>query len=198
MNLALRLARRELRGGLAGFRIFIACLALGVAVIAGVGSLSASLDAALRNDARALLGGDVDFHLFHRPASAAERAYLDRAGRVSEADDMRAMARNADGSQRSLIQLKAVDAAYPLYGSVTLDPPPAQPANSITHAHTGKTNSKARYRTRASHSIGPPQQTELRWVVTYRSRLADQPPMQDGNRTSGNGGHSFCLGGGFR
>ncbi|MGA3304434.1 MAG: FtsX-like permease family protein [Stellaceae bacterium] len=123
MNLALRLARRELRGGLAGFRIFIACLTLGVAVIAGVGSLSASLDAALRNDARTLLGGDVDFHLFHRPASAAERAYLDRAGRVSEADDMRAMARNADGSQRSLIQLKAVDAAYPLYGSVTLDPP---------------------------------------------------------------------------
>jgi len=123
MKLALRLARRELRGGLAGFRIFIACLALGVAVIAGVGSLSAALDAALRNDARALLGGDVDFHLFHRPASAAERAYLDRAGRVSEADDMRAMARNADGSQRSLIQLKAVDSSYPLYGSVTLDPP---------------------------------------------------------------------------
>jgi putative ABC transport system permease protein len=123
MNLAFRLARRELRGGLTGFRIFIACLALGVAVIAGVGSLSASLDAALRNDAQALLGGDIDFHLFHRPASAAERAYLDRAGRVSEADDMRAMARNADGSRRSLIQLKAVDSAYPLYGSVTLDPP---------------------------------------------------------------------------
>lgn len=69
MILALRLARRELRGGLTGFQIFIACLALGVAVIAGVGSLSAALDASLRNDARALLGGDVDFHLFHRPAS---------------------------------------------------------------------------------------------------------------------------------
>ncbi len=123
MILALRLARRELRGGLTGFQIFIACLALGVAVIAGVGSLSAALDASLRNDGRALLGGDVDFHLFHRPASPAERAYLARAGTVSEADDMRAMARTEDGGARSLIQLKAVDGSYPLYGDVTLDPP---------------------------------------------------------------------------
>ncbi|MGO9785406.1 MAG: ABC transporter permease [Stellaceae bacterium] len=123
MILALRLARRELRGGLTGFQIFLACLALGVAVIAGVGSLSAALDASLRNDARALLGGDVDFHLFHRPASPAERAYLARAGTVSEADDMRAMARTEDGGARSLIQLKAVDGSYPLYGDVTLDPP---------------------------------------------------------------------------
>ncbi len=123
MMLALRLARRELRGGLAGFRIFIACLALGVAVIAGVGSLSAALDSGLRNDARALLGGDVDFHLFHRPASGPEKAYLARAGTVSVSDDMRAMARTEDGGARSLIQLKAVDGAYPLYGSVTLDPP---------------------------------------------------------------------------
>ena len=36
--LAVRLMRRELRGGLRGFRVFLACLTLGVAVIAGVGS----------------------------------------------------------------------------------------------------------------------------------------------------------------
>ena len=34
--LAWRLARRELRGGLAGFRVLILCLALGVAAIAAV------------------------------------------------------------------------------------------------------------------------------------------------------------------
>ena len=42
LPLAVRLMRRELRGGLRGFRIFLACLALGVAVIMGaavVGSL---------------------------------------------------------------------------------------------------------------------------------------------------------------
>ena len=34
--LAWRLARRELRGGLKGFRIFFLCLLLGTAAIAGV------------------------------------------------------------------------------------------------------------------------------------------------------------------
>ncbi len=34
LALAWRLAGRELRGGLKGFRIFLACLALGVATIA--------------------------------------------------------------------------------------------------------------------------------------------------------------------
>jgi putative ABC transport system permease protein len=70
MKLSFVLARRELRAGLGGFRVFLACLALGVTVIAGVGSLSAAIDAALTGNARTLLGGDVEFHLFHRPASA--------------------------------------------------------------------------------------------------------------------------------
>ena len=44
-SLALRYALRELRGGLRGFYVFIACIALGVMAIAGVGSVAASLDA---------------------------------------------------------------------------------------------------------------------------------------------------------
>ena len=36
MKLALRLARREMRSGLGGFRLFIACLALGVTAIAAI------------------------------------------------------------------------------------------------------------------------------------------------------------------
>ena len=38
MPLSLRFAARELRSGVAGFRIFLACLALGVAAIAAAGS----------------------------------------------------------------------------------------------------------------------------------------------------------------
>ena len=121
MMLALRLARRELRGSLGGFRVFLACLILGVGAIAGIGSLAASVDAALHDDARALLGGDIDLHLFHRTATAAERAYLAGLGTVSEVAEMRAMARSVTGAKQSLIQLKAVDGAYPLYGAVTLD-----------------------------------------------------------------------------
>src|SRR5229473_2734934 len=122
MPLAWRLARRELRGGLRGFRIFLACLALGVAVIAGVGSLSAAVGAGLRADARAMLGGDVELHLVHRPATPQQRAYLAKDADVSEVAQMRAMARTEDGDERALVELKAVDGAYPLYGAVTLDP----------------------------------------------------------------------------
>ncbi|MGH6968795.1 MAG: ABC transporter permease [Stellaceae bacterium] len=120
MSLAWRLARRELRGSLGSFRVFLACLILGVATIAGIGSLAAAVDAGLERDARTLLGGDLDVHLFHREASAVERAGLARFGMVSEVADLRAMARSESGAQRSLIQLKAVDPAYPLYGAVAL------------------------------------------------------------------------------
>ena len=66
--LAARYARRELRSGLSGFRVFIACLTLGVAAIAGVGTLSESIKEGLRQDARGLNGGDVSVSLVQRPA----------------------------------------------------------------------------------------------------------------------------------
>jgi putative ABC transport system permease protein len=122
-TLAWRWARRELRGGIRGFRIFLACLALGTAVIAGVGSLSATVSAGLKADARAMLGGDVELHLVHRPATPEQLAYLGDNGTVAAVAAMRAMARTEDGDARSLIELKAVDGAYPLYGEVTLEPP---------------------------------------------------------------------------
>lgn len=123
LSLAWRLARRELRGGLGNLGIFVGCLALGVMVIATVGSLSASVEATLKRDAKALLGGDVELHLALRPISEAERGYLEAHGTVSEVADMRAMARTVDGGHRTLIDLKAPDVAYPLYGNATIAPP---------------------------------------------------------------------------
>jgi putative ABC transport system permease protein len=125
LPLAWRMARRELRGGVRGFRIFLACLALGVAVIAGVGSLSSAVRTGLKTDARAMLGGDVELHLVHRQATPDQLAFLSKSGGVSTTAGMRAMARTLDGNERSLIELKAIDDAYPLYGAVTIDP--AQP-----------------------------------------------------------------------
>ena len=119
---ALHLARRELRGGIAGFRIFLACLVLGVAAIAAIGSLTASVTAGLRADARLLLGGDVSLRLPLRPANDAERRFLADSGTLSSLVKLRAMARALDGGKRSLIELQAVDAAYPLYGAVGLSP----------------------------------------------------------------------------
>ena len=119
---AFRLARRELRGGIRGLRVFLACLVLGVTAIAGIGSLAASVLAGIKADARELLGGDAEVRLAYRPIDAAERAFLTQSGRVSEIATMRAMARTLGGDRRSLIELKAVDAGYPLYGTVVLSP----------------------------------------------------------------------------
>jgi putative ABC transport system permease protein len=119
---AFRLARRELRGGVRGLRVFLACLVLGVTAIAGIGSLAASVAAGIKADARDLLGGDAEARLAYRPADAAQRGFLAQSGSVSEIATMRAMARTQEGHRRSLIELKAVDAAYPLFGAVTLSP----------------------------------------------------------------------------
>src|SRR6266404_7016148 len=121
MNLALRLARREMRSGLAGFRLFIACLALGVAAISGILSFSRAVEEVLRADAREILGGDVAISLLYREATPEQVDYLRSQGQVARWIDSRAMARPmaADG-RPALIQLKAVEGAYPLYGAVEL------------------------------------------------------------------------------
>jgi putative ABC transport system permease protein len=117
------LARRELRGGLKGFRIFLACLLLGVAVIAAVGSTAEAVRSSILADAKQILGGDVELRLLYRPATAAQQAFMAEAATVSHTREMRAMAKPADRDDRALVELKAIDGLYPLYGAVTLDPP---------------------------------------------------------------------------
>lgn len=122
LSMALRLARREMRGGTRGFRIFLACLVLGVAAIAGVGSVREGLRAGLAAQGAVLLGGDASVSFTYRFADAAEFAVL-----TSESDKMTVMADFRSmavvGDERGLTQIKAVDDAYPLVGVVELDPP---------------------------------------------------------------------------
>lgn len=120
MPLALSLALREQRNGLRGFYVFIACVALGVAVITGVGALADALRSSFERQGEALLGGDVTLSRPHRPAEGEERIWLWKQGQVSETASMRAMARRLDGGEQALVELKGVDAAYPLIGAVEL------------------------------------------------------------------------------
>ena len=120
-SLPLRYALRELRGGLRGFYVFIACIALGVMAISGVGSVAASLGEGLAREGRTLLGGDVAFSLIQREAKPDEVALLRSRGQVSVAVTLRGMARTGDG-RLALVELKAVDGAYPMLGEVTLAP----------------------------------------------------------------------------
>lgn len=121
--LPLRYALREMRGGLSGFYVFVACIALGSMAIAGVGSLAASLADSLSREGQVILGGDLSFTLIQREASDAERTFLRSRGAMSSAATLRAMARTSSDGEATLVELKAVDAGYPLYGAVTLDPP---------------------------------------------------------------------------
>lgn len=126
-KLARTFAGRELRAGIKGFKIFLACLSVGVAAIAGVGTISSSVVAGLNGQSQNLLGGDVDMR-FHNHANSPEQdEYLQaNSARLSKMLDLRAMASpvNSNGGprNRSLIELKGVDSAYPLSGEMILQP----------------------------------------------------------------------------
>lgn len=121
MNLALwlRFAARDLRSGLQGFWIFLTCLALGTGTIAIIGSLTAAIERGLDEQGQPLLGGDLEFALIHRETTPEEQAFITTKGQVSKVATVRAMA--VAGENATLIEAKAVDGNYPLYGEVKLE-----------------------------------------------------------------------------
>lgn len=123
-RIAARFALRELRGGVRGFGVFLACIALGVAAISGVGSFSRALTDGLGRQGTTLLGGDAAFTLVQREATPAEYALLSADGKVSTIATLRAMARSGEGDSlvSTLSETKAVDGLYPLTGAMTLTP----------------------------------------------------------------------------
>ena len=118
-SLWLRFAARDLRSGLQGFWIFLTCLTLGTAAIAIIGSLSASIERGLNEQGQPLLGGDVEFSLVHREATDKELAFVASNGAVSKVATLRAMAIAPETA--TLVEIKATDASYPLYGEVFLE-----------------------------------------------------------------------------
>lgn len=115
-----RIARRELAGGLAGFWIYLACLALGVWAIAASGSITEGFSHGLVREARMLLGGDASLNVSQRLATPAERAWMEERGVVSEAVSVDGMGRSGDIVRQ--VELRGVDGGYPLVGEVALAP----------------------------------------------------------------------------
>ena len=105
---AFRLALRELRGGLSGFYVFIACIALGVAAIAGVNSVSRALTEGISEEGRVILGGDLSFEFQQREATPDELAYFRQKGEVGAVAELRTMARRADGDGQALVEARGV------------------------------------------------------------------------------------------
>ena len=120
--LGLKLARRELRSGTRGLRIVLACLALGVAAIAAVGSLRASIQAGLQADGARLLGGDFEIRGGYQPVPAEAVQWATSRGATASAVLLTRAMLVAPSGERTLVELKLVDQAYPLYGALRLDP----------------------------------------------------------------------------
>ena len=122
-SVAFRFAARELRHGvrgLRGFGVFLGCLALGVAAIAGVQSTASSIVTGLRADGREILGGDLALRAVYRDLAPDHRALIERtAAATTHFVEMRTMARLPDDAETGvLVELKAVDGRYPLFGRV--------------------------------------------------------------------------------
>ena len=118
IRLWLRYAALNLRSGLKGFYILLTCLTLGVAAIAIIGSLTSAIEQGLTEQGQPLLGGDIAFSLVQREATEDELAYVRSKGAVSRVATLRAMA--TANAKSTLVEIKAVDQAYPLYGKLVL------------------------------------------------------------------------------
>jgi putative ABC transport system permease protein len=121
LRLAWRLALRDLRAGGRGLWLLGLCLFLGTAALAGIGSLSASILAALDAQGRIALGGDLQMRVSQRRATVAELAAFAEKGRVSEGLTLTAMAQR-DGGLPTMIELRGVDQLWPLVGRFSLKP----------------------------------------------------------------------------
>lgn len=171
--LPLRFALRELRAGVRGFYVFIACIALGSMAIAGVGSLAASLTDGLAREGQVILGGDLAFTLIQREATPRELAFLAGHGNTSTVATMRAMART-EGGEAILVEMKAVDAAYPLFGKVVLDP--AEPLSEVLARRDGVFGAAADPTLMARLGLKPGARLTIgNAMVEIRAVLANEP-----------------------
>lgn len=118
-TLAWRFARREMRGSLRRFRVFLGALLLGVAAIGTVGSVADAMRNGIANNARILLGGDIELSSRHTPPDAEIISMAKNYGTVSHVVQMRAMLQTTD--QRKLVELKSVDDKWPLVGNVDIE-----------------------------------------------------------------------------
>jgi len=119
----LGLAWRETRGAWRHFGYFLACVTLGVSALVGVGSFADSLERTVARSAKSLMGGDVEIRstqpLPEDPAALAAPGSGPPA--VTRLRELVAMAQ-ASPDETQLVELKAVERGYPLYGTLVTDP----------------------------------------------------------------------------
>jgi putative ABC transport system permease protein len=128
MTFILQMAVRETRAAWRRLLFFFVCIAVGVAAIVALRSVIQSVREVLGTEAKSLVAADVVINTT-RDWTPAANAIIDR--RLAEANAIArtetistpTMARPADESRTvaRMIELKAVQRAFPFYGSLTLE-----------------------------------------------------------------------------
>ena len=125
MSFVIRMALREIRASWQRLLFFFVCIAVGVASIVAIRSVIQSVRQGLTREARAMTGADVVVRS-DRPLGDAIRAAVERertSGRVSivsEAVELVTMVRPTAVPTTRMVELRAVEATFPLYGTMTL------------------------------------------------------------------------------
>lgn len=132
ISLSSRMAWREIRAGWRHFLFFLVCIAVGVGALVTVSVFATNVEQTIAREARSLMGGDIEVRL-SRPISAEGHGVLDslaeRGIAVTHASELIAMAAvqapagvPQQGQTSQVVELKAVEPTYPLYGVVTVEP----------------------------------------------------------------------------
>jgi putative ABC transport system permease protein len=115
---AWRIARRDLNARFKGLRLLLVCIFLGTAALAAIGTLTDAIERELASSGQELLGGDLEVEVWQRDLRPDERTAIAEYGEVSSGYRLQAMASTPDAA--APIELKAVDAKWPMFGTLTL------------------------------------------------------------------------------
>jgi putative ABC transport system permease protein len=118
LSSAWAIARRDLNSRFKGLRLLLVCIFLGTAALAAIGTLTAAIERELASSGQELLGGDLEVAVWQRDLRPDELAALENYGEVSGGFRLQAMASTPQAA--APIELKAVDAKWPLFGTLLL------------------------------------------------------------------------------
>lgn len=127
------MAWREIRGSWRQFVFFLACLAVGVGAVVGIDLFATNVESLILRDARSLLGGDLEIRAAHQLSESGRETLDDLRARhitVTHVRELVGMAavlveehsRQPGTQSTQLVELKAIEDQYPLYGRVEMIP----------------------------------------------------------------------------
>jgi putative ABC transport system permease protein len=119
LGTAWHIARRDLNARFRGLRLLLVCIFLGTAALAAIGTLTSAIERELESSGQILLGGDLEVEVWQRTLRPDEVKALSEYGTLSSGYRMQAMASTADAA--APVELKAVDAKWPMFGTLTLE-----------------------------------------------------------------------------